>query len=261
MCPQNTASPAISVIMPCYNSERHIGQSIISVINQTYSNWELLVVDDGSKDGSAHTAESLARFDSRIRVIRLGRNRGVAAARNKGLEIANGDYICFLDSDDLWEPGKLQAQLEFMQSNGCTVSHMDYLRFRDDGSDVRRVRGKPVVAFEDLLKTNHIGNLTAMAKASVTRNIRFENVGHEDYVFWLNVLKRSGPSIRVDVPGVLCKYRVRSDSISAGKLKAAMWQWIIYRSLLKLDVTKSIYFLIHYTLNALRKRSKSKSDN
>src|SRR5690606_6691308 len=158
-----TDKPLISVITPIYNSEKFLETALMSVQNQTYPNWELILIDDASTDGSERIARKFYSEDSRIHYEKLNVNSGPAVSRNRATEVANGDFIAFLDSDDFWAPDKLEIQLEFMQKNMCDVSYSSYFIVDENGNSLKkRIAAMPSLTYEKQLRNNYIGNLTGM---------------------------------------------------------------------------------------------------
>ncbi len=244
----------VSVIMPVYNAAATLEKSVASVLAQSHRNLELLAVDDGSRDDSPALLDRLAAADARVRALRMPANGGVAAARNLGLEAARGSYIAFVDSDDGWLAHKLARQLAAMRQYGAKVSYSGYDRVGEDGRLLSRVRPPAEVDYRAMLKSNRIGNLTGMYVRTLGE-LRFQRVGHEDYVFWLEAVRRAGRAICVDPGEALAWYLVRDGSVSSNKLKAAAWQWHIYRDIERLGIGASIGYMAHYVVNALRKRA------
>ncbi|MEO7433127.1 MAG: glycosyltransferase family 2 protein [Dokdonella sp.] len=244
----------VSIVMPVYNAAATLCRSIDSVLAQSHTEFELLAVDDGSNDASPRLLDDYAARDPRVHALRMPANGGVAAARNHALAVARGNYIAFLDSDDGWHPDKLARQLAELRTQSAQVSYTAYDRVAEDGSVLSRVRPPISVTYADMLKSNRIGNLTGMYDRTLG-DARFQNVGHEDYVFWLERVRRAGRAICVD-PGVpLAWYLVRAGSVSSNKIKAARWQWHIYRHIERLGLAASIGYMAHYVVNALRKRA------
>ncbi|MEP6898410.1 MAG: glycosyltransferase family 2 protein [Rhodanobacter sp.] len=243
----------VSVVMPAHNAEQLITRPIESVLAQSYRRLELIVIDDASRDGTLALVESLARGDERIRIVRLSPNGGVAAARNAGLAVARGSYIAFLDSDDWWHPRKLELQLALMQSSGARVSFTAYDRVAEDGTLLSKVRPSASASYVDMLKSNRIGNLTGIYDRSLG-DIGFRTVGHEDYVFWLELVHRAGRAVRVQTEEPMAWYLVRQGSVSSEKLKAARWQWHIYRHIEHLGWFASAFYMLHYVAHAIGKR-------
>ena len=163
----------ISIIMPCYNMEHYLYKSVSSVLQQSYPCWELLIIDDGSCDSSPSILRQLAKQDARIKPIFLEQNSGIANARNAGIRSAQGTFIAFLDSDDLWKPTKLEKQLAFMQTYGIDFSYCSFVRVREDGTYIDTKKAPRQLNYQELLKKNHIQEPLAsyvVRNGSVSRN-------------------------------------------------------------------------------------------
>lgn len=247
------AGDLVSVIMPAYDAETFIRRPILSVLEQTHVSLELIVIDDCSHDATLSVVEQLAQDDLRIRIVKLPVNGGVAAARNAGLDAALGHWIAFLDSDDWWHPRKLEWQLADMQRTGAQISYTAYDRVAQDGSLLSHVRPPSSVSYADMLRSNRIGHSTGLYDRRLGE-ARFRTMGHEDYVFWLELVRRAGYARCVAPAESLAWYLVRDGSLSADKWKAARWQWRIYRDIAKLGFAASVIHLCHYAWHALRKR-------
>lgn len=243
----------VSVIMPAYNAAATLQGAVISVLSQSHEAWELIIVNDGSRDGTASIMDDLADADARIRVIHAQRNAGVAAARNAGIAAARGSHIAFLDSDDSWHPAKLRRQLQHMADTGSAICYAAYDRMAEDGRLLSHVRPPARVGYAQMLRSNHIGNLTGIYDRRLG-DIDFRKVGHEDYVFWLEMVRRAGVATCVPSSEALAYYLVRNGSVSADKWRAAQWQWRIYRDVAKLDVLSSTRHMCQYAWLAMRKR-------
>lgn len=243
----------VSVIMPAWNAAAFMSRSVESVLGQTRPELELIIVDDCSTDGTLALIERHAEADTRVRPIRQARNSGVAAARNAGIAAARGEFVAFLDSDDWWHPRKLELQVAQMRRSGVRISYCVYERIAEDGRVLSTVRPPARLSHADLLRSNFIGNLTGMYERSLGP-AEFLKMGHEDYVFWLQMLKRAGSAERIEHDGPLAWYLVREGSVSANKLKAAVWQWRIYRDIESLPLGQAIWNMLHYVWNALAKR-------
>ncbi len=245
----------VSVVMPLYNAERFLRRPVESVLAQTHANLELVVVDDGSTDDSADIVESYARNDDRVRLVRAERNGGVAAARNRAIAEARGRYVAFLDSDDWWHPEKLQRQLALLESRQAAIAYARYQRVAEDGSELNLVVPPMQVGHRDMLRSNFIGNCTGIYdRQRLGGDGQFRKIGHEDYVFWLELVKRAGLAVCVPGEEPLAWYLVRDGSVSSNKLRAARWQWRIYREVEQLGVMRSAWYMSHYVWNALAKR-------
>lgn len=239
--------------MPVYNAEPWLRRAVDSVLHQSHRQLELIAVDDASSDGSALILHAYASSDKRVRVYRQQVNGGVAAARNTAISKAGGDYIAFLDSDDWWTPTKLERQLAGMRSSGAQVSYSAYWRVAEDGRILSRVVPPSRLSWEDMLASNFIGNLTGMYVRTLG-DIPFRRIGHEDYVFWLEQVRRAGQAVRADTDEPLAWYLVREHSLSANKLRAARWQWKIYRDVERLGWLRSVSCMSRYLHHALLKR-------
>ncbi len=247
----------ISIICPVYNAEKYLRNCVDSVLRQSYPYWELWLINDGSSDRSQRIIDQLTGEDERIYRIHLGQNEGVAAARNAGLNQARGVYIAFLDSDDAWHPQKLEKQLSFMLAQQADLSHTAYEKVNAGGKIIRAHVPVGIRAgYRELLRHNEIGLSTAMVKTSVLGGLRFMKVGHEDYVFWLKLVKLVKESKGLNE--VLTTYRSHSGSLSHNKLVAAGYTWNIYRKIEKLSIFKAGYYFMCYCWNAGKKYIKRK---
>ncbi len=269
----DTAGRLVSIVMPAYNAAATIAESIDSARRQTYPHWELLVVDDGSTDA---TREIVATFlaDSRIRLIQGPGRGGAANARNIGLDAARGDYVAFLDSDDLWVEDKLERQVAFMRSTGCKLSYGAYWRFAgSDQEPLSLVTPPSHVTYATLLKSNPIGCLTALYDRRVFPSMRMPDmaalakgtwlhrwlsgrVGHEDYAFWLAMLRSNEARSHGFARGIaepLAKYRVSPGSLSSNKARAAAFQWLVYRRAERLPLWRAALNFVVYAWRGVRK--------
>ena len=245
------SEPLVSIIMPMYNSERYIEDSIKSVIEQTYSNWELIIVDDHSTDQSYDLAKSLADHDPRIKHQQMQTNSGVAKVRNNGLSLALGKYIAFLDSDDIWLPSKLEKQIALMEKENLFLSYTSYATINEKNETTGMFHVKKRVTYNDMLKTSTIGTLTTVYNAEKLGKYYFQDIGHEDYVMKLQILKDIDYAGGIEEP--LAKYRMTNNGLSGNKFKTALWQWKIYRDSEQLSMMKSLYYFIHYVYFGLKK--------
>ncbi len=250
--PAATGDVLVSVIMPVYNAESTMRRSIDSVLAQTFPALELILVDDGSRDGSAAIIAEYAARDARVRPLHQA-NAGVAAARNAGIAAARGSHVAFLDSDDWWVPRKLELQLAEMRKRDALVSYAAYQRVAEDGRLLSRVQPPAQVGYREMLGSNHIGNLTGMYDRRLG-DVEFRRIGHEDYVFWLDRVRRASRAVCVPGAEPLAFYLVRNGSVSANKLRAAGWQWRIYREVEGLSPPRAAWYMLQYVKHALRKR-------
>lgn len=252
----NGRKPSVSVIMPAYNAGCFIADAIRSVMAQTFTDWELLVLDDGSSDDTLAIARSLAQTDCRIRVLPNKHNMGVAKTRNRGFDLCRGEYVALLDSDDIWYPQKLEKQLALMRETGADLCYCAYAIVDAAG---KKVRGDylvpPTVDLHGLLRQNVIGCSTVMLSAAVKERYRFEtDFYHEDYVLWLRLLQ-DGCKAAGCTP-VLAAWRYVENSRSFNKWDAAKNRWRIYRDRMQLGFFYSVRLLAEYGLMGLRKYGK-----
>lgn len=235
----------VSIITPVHNAYSHIEDTIQSILKQTFSDWELILIDDYSSDKGIHILNKYEELDPRIHLFENPKNLGAAISRNKGIEKAKGRLIAFLDSDDLWEPNKLELQVKFMLENNHAFSFTGYHKFRGDN-----IVGQHIVPakvnHEELLKTCSIGCLTAMYDTDQLGKVYMPIISRrQDFALWLKILKMIPYAYGINQP--LAKYRLRGDSISGNKFLAAKYQWKVYREFEHLSLFKSSYYFAHYT--------------
>lgn len=231
--------------MPSYNSLSFIEQSIRSIIKQTYLNWELLVTDDCSTDGTWKLLKKYAERDNRIRIFRLNENSGAGVARNNSIKHAKGRYIAFCDSDDQWKPNKLEVQLSFMQKNKSVLSYTSYSVISEEGSLIGDVVAKPYVDHKIMLRNNYIGCLTAMYDTHQLGKVYMPEIRkRQDWALWLSILKKTDKAHGVTES--LALYRDRSDSISASKLNLLKYNWIIYNKIEEFSILKSSCYMAQF---------------
>lgn len=246
--------PSVSIITPAFNASSSIGQTIQSAQAQTFQNWEMIVVDDCSKDDTCSIVEGYAASDRRIRLLRQTANGGPARARNAALKAAVGRYVAFLDSDDCWLPVKLERQFGFMAANDIALSYTLYRRFRDGSEEAGPLVKLPsTLTYKDLLKNTSIACLTVMIDRDRTGLIEFSAIRHEDFALWLKLLKRG--FVAHGLMEDLARYRVSSVSVSGNKLKSATWVWNIYRNVEKLNLPYSSWCFVNYVWNAYRRNA------
>ncbi len=244
----------VTIITPVYNSSRYIKECVSSVVDQSYLNWELIIVDDCSTDNSKSIVLELSDKDERIRCIFLEKNVGVAEARNSAIRQARGRYIAFLDSDDIWMPNKLEKQIAFMQEKKIAFSFTSYQIISEDGSQLKNIVKAPrIMTYSSYLKDTIIGCLTVVVDVEKTGGFLMPNLRvSEDMALWLQLLKRGFFAYGLDE--ILSKYRETSNSLSTNKLKAVKDVWRVYRTIEELSFMYSLWCFINYAFNAIRKR-------
>lgn len=247
----NNASVLVSVIMPAYNVARFIEAAISSVLSQSLTDWELLVIDDCSTDNTYEIAAKME--DPRIQVLRNEKNSGVARTRNRGIELAKGKYIAFLDSDDIWHPQKLERQIARLESAGADITYCSYAIIDANGKKTRAdYLVSPIATYGDILKENYIQCSAMLMKAELAKKYKFRtDFYHEDYVLGLNIL-RDG-HIAAGCPEILLSWRYLENSRSFNKKKSAKNRWKIYREYLHLPLYKAVYLFCRYAMAGFRK--------
>ncbi len=226
-----------------YKAEKYLADHLASVQAQTYDNWEHILVDDCSPDGSAALIKSFQERDQRIQYHRLEKNSGAGVARNKAIELAKGDYIAFLDSDDQWHPEKLEKQLSFMRENDYHFTFTDYDMVDEVGQKLSKyIKCKPLVTYKTALYKNPIGCLTAMYNVNFFGKQYMHSIRkRQDYALWLKLLKKvNGHGLNE----CLASYRTGNESISANKLDLLKYEWKIYREVEGLSFFKSAFYLL-----------------
>lgn len=244
----------VSIITPAYNSEQYLEETVQSVQRQTFTDWELIIVDDCSTDSTYSLATRLADADKRIVVLKNGVNEGVAATRNKALDKASGDYIAFLDSDDLWLPQKLQKQVAFMDTGQFALSYTNYQKFNSATGerDKKIIRAPAVMTAKRIYGDTSIGCLTVMVNRSITGPFHMPLLSHmEDNITWQEILSRGYIAYRLDE--VLSLYREGNLSLTSGKKQAAKQQWHTYRDYYGFSVLKSSFYFSQYAYHAVKK--------
>lgn len=247
----------VSVIVPVYNAKDYLGETLESIFKQTYKNIEIICIDDMSTDGSRDLIANYAQKHDNIVPLLLEKNGGVANARNKGIEVARGRYIAFLDSDDIWLESKIEKQITYMQEKDLAFTFTGY-QFMDENSKKMNtiVGAKDMLNYDKLLKHNAIACLTVVIDRDKVDRIHMPNIRHEDYITWLDILKAGHIAYGIDE--TLALYRTRANSLSGNKIKAASWTWNILRNVEKLSLPKALYCFTYYAIVNLKKHVFSK---
>ena len=244
----------VSIITPSYNSSKFIIDCIASVFSQTYKNWEMIIVDDCSEDNSKEIISELSTKDKRINPIFLEKNVGAAEARNTAIRQSKGKYVAFLDSDDLWNPKKLEKQLYFMNKNEIVFSYTNYQLMSENGEDLSNfILAPEKMTYDSYLKNTIIGCLTVIIDREKSGEFEMPNIcSSHDMALWLLIMKRGFSAYGLD--DNLAKYRVVSSSNTANKWRAAKDVWRVYRQFEKLSFFYSIWCFLNYAFNAIIKR-------
>lgn len=246
-------TPLVSIIMPCYNAERYVAQSIESVLAQTYQNWELLITDDYSTDKSVEIISKYSKNDDRINVMVSDEHQGIARTRNMSIARAKGKFVAFLDSDDIWYPEKLEKQVNFMLENNVTFTYSSYEIIDVQGKLKKKiVKDAGVMSYKKYLRNTIICCGTVVVDHEKTGYFATPIIKtSEDMSLWLSIMKRGFNAY--PVPGPLHKYRITPGSASSNKIRAAHDVWRVYRKIEKLSLPKSVFNFVCYTFNAVKK--------
>lgn len=233
----------VSIITPTYNCGRFIAETIDSVLAQTYTNWEMIILDDCSTDNTKEIVDAYIARDSRIHYYCLEVNSGAAVARTKAMELAQGEYMAFLDSDDLWSPDKLQCQLDFMRQGGHAFSCTAYEQIDEAGTPLGRViKTVKKTDYNRLLLDCPVGNSTVMYHVDAMGKFQVPNIRkRNDDALWLQMLKKE--KYIWGMPDVLMRYRIRRGSVSSNKLSVVKYHWILYRDIEHLSVVRSAFHI------------------
>lgn len=239
------AAPKVSIITPAHNSEFFLRQTIESVLSQTFTNWQLIVIDDCSTDSTVEIVEEYCKKDERVKLIKCAQNGGAAVARNIGIEAAIGQYIAFLDADDVWRPNKLECQVSWMEKEDWAFTFTAYEKMAEDGNTIGIIGVPPVVGYRTILKGNVIGCLTAMYDTKKLGKVYMPLIRkRQDWGLWLKILKETQYGYGLSEP--LAKYRIRTDSLSSNKKDAARYSWRLMREIEGLSRLRATYCFLHY---------------
>lgn len=239
-------SELVSIITPTYNSAKYIAETIQSVQKQTFSNWEMIIVDDGSKDNTVEIVQNFMEDDHRVHLIQLNRNCGPAKARNHGIENAKGKYMTFLDADDIWFADFIESSIQTIKK---TEIHFVFSSYRRSNENLEFVYSDFIVpnkvTYTDILKTNSISCLTAFIDIEVLgKKTMPEIFKRQDMGLWLKYLKEIPFAYGILEPKAI--YRIRENSLSRNKSNLLKYQWQFYREVEKLNVFQSMYYMTHW---------------
>lgn len=233
----------VSIITPTYNCGRFIGETIESVIAQTYSNWEMIIVDDCSVDNTKTVVKQYQNQDSRIKYYCLEKNSGPAVARTKAMELAEGQYIAFLDSDDLWLKDKLTKQIKFMKDNDYAFTNTSYQHMDEAGNMLDKIlKVIPKTDYNRLLLDCPVGNSTVIYDVSKMGKFKVPDIRkRNDDALWLAMLKKE--KYIYGLPEILMKYRLRTNSVSSNKWSLIKYTWQLYRDIEHLSIFTSVWHI------------------
>jgi len=244
----------VSIITPSFNSGKFISETIQSVLNQTYSNWEMIITDDCSGDNTVEIIEQIVEKDSRIRLYRFEKNKGSGPARNNSIKKAKGKYLAFLDSDDIWVPNKLEKQLKFLEENNISFSHSSYGFLDESGNEIRKpfIVSKKPVGYKELLKRTEISCLTAIYNQEEIGKMYMPDLRKkQDYALWLSILKTGVKSF--PQADILAFYRQRKTSATSKKHQLIFKHYFFLRTQENLTIYASLHYTFLWIVNGLLK--------
>lgn len=242
----------ITIIMPAYNSQKYISSAINSVINQTYQNWELIVVDDGSSDKTKSIVSDYISENDNIKLFSNNHNMGVVKSRNKGIKQASGNWIAFLDSDDLWESDKLQKQVKLILEKQAEFIFTGSSYINENDEKFKGTLSVPKsIDFSELKKQNIISCSSVLVKRDFVNDFdQLSDTIHEDYAMWLTILRKEKLAYGINEP--LLIYRISTNSKSGNKLKTLKMTYGVFRYL-HMSRKSSFFYTMRHTFSAFRK--------
>tara|TARA_B100000686_G_scaffold16325_1_gene15271 strand:- start:3247 stop:4029 length:783 start_codon:yes stop_codon:yes gene_type:complete len=247
----------VDIILPNHNSDRFFSDTINSILNQTFKNWQLIIVDD---DSNANTKELLKKYEpnSKIKIIWLKKNKGPGFCRNIAMRYSKADYLAFIDSDDIWYKDKLLDQLNFMLNNNFEFTYTDYESFKSNDSPFSKYKKMNKItpprnfSFNTFIKNTSISTSTMIVKKNLVNNIKFKKVKIcEDYYFKCKILKKIKHAHCLTK--ILTQYRIRPDSLQSNKIKNLYWIWYINKNYNKLNLFENFISLLCISINSLKK--------
>lgn len=244
---KNKLEDLVSIIMPAFNCGDFIGITLDSVLAQTYQNWEVIVIDDCSTDNTQEIVKLYMSKDNRIKYHKLDENSGAAVARNKAIDLAQGKYMAFLDSDDVWFPEKLTKQISFMKEHDCNFTCTSYTKIDEQGNYLNRtIKAHGKRDYNGVLKTCP-GNSTVIYNAANLGKFKIPNIKkRNDYVMWLQVIKNEKYLYGIEEP--LSSHRIRTNAISSDKSSLVGYHWKVYRQIEQLSLIKSSYLIVYWII-------------
>lgn len=237
--------PLVSIITPTFNSQEFLQQTIKSVLGQSYNNWELILIDDASTDKTVTIINNYISKHNNISLIQNAINQGAGISRNKGITEAKGDFIAFLDADDLWLPNKLEIQINLLLKNNLDVCFSSYELMDESGNRLfKKVNALPELTYKKLLKSNYVGNLTGIYNCKSLGKIQSNKLRkRQDWLLWLNAIKASGKPA-TGIQETLALYRVRKNSMSSNKFDLIKYNFQVYNKGLGFSKLKSTSYFI-----------------
>lgn len=238
--------------MPVYNSLGFLKETIESVKSQTYKNWELIIIDDNSTDGSRDYLINNYKFEKKIKIFLNKKNYGPGYSRNKAIQKSSGNFIAFLDSDDLWVETKLIEQLKFLIKKNLNLCHTNVLYIKKNIFYKRKFRIPKILGYQNLLYNNYVTTSAVMIRKTKYLDLKFNSCGYDDYVCWLDLTKKNNKFFLLEK--YLTIYRLRNSSVSSNKFRSLKWIFNIYYNINNISLLKSlIYCLTNIVINIYKK--------
>ena len=245
----------VSVIIPYYKKRNHVRETLVSVINQSYDDLEVIIIYDDTNLNDFEFLQKIAKLDNRIKIIKNDIQLGAGSSRNIGIERSNGKYIAFLDADDTWSQDKLKSQISFMKRNNYKVSHTSYYIIDEKKKIIGQRKAHDLLSINDILKSCDIGLSTVVLEKQVIihNNIKFPKlVTKEDFVFWLMLLQKNYKFYALDK--YLTNWKDLKNSLSSSTIQKLKDGFKVYNQYMNFNIFKSLYFLFCLSLNYLKKK-------
>ena len=245
----------VSVIIPYYKKRNFVKESVVSVINQSYDNLEILIIYDDTNLNDLEFLQEISKLDKRIKIINNNKRLGAGLSRNKGIEQSSGKYIAFIDADDTWAPDKLKNQISFMKKNNYQISHTSYFIINEKKKIIGQRKARDLLSINDILKSCDIGLSTVIIEKKVITktNTKFPKlVTKEDFVFWLKLLEKNYKFYAHD--SNLTNWTDSKNSLSSSTIQKLFDGFKVYNNYMHFNIIKSLYYLICLSLNYLKKK-------
>ena len=244
----------IDIILPNYNKSAFIKEAIDSILNQTYKNWQLYIIDDHSTDNSRDVINTFSNLKN-VKIIKLNKNKGPSFCRNYGMRISKSKYISFIDSDDVWINTKLEKQIYFMEKNNLNFTYTDYTSFFDNNGKKKLIKKtflKNYFNYKTFINNSSINTTTMIIARSILKTHRFKKIKLcEDYLFKCNLLKNNNVAQKLGEN--LAYYRILKKSRSSQRLKNIYWLWHINKNYNKLNFFQNIASIFFISINSIKK--------
>ena len=245
----------VSVIIPYYKKRNFVKECVVSIINQSYDNLEILIIYDDTNLNDYEFLQEISKLDKRIKIINNNKRLGAGLSRNKGIEQSSGKYIAFIDADDTWAPDKLKDQISFMKKNNYQISHTSYFIINEKKKIIAQRKARDLLSINEVLKSCDIGLSTVIIEKKVITktNTKFPKlVTKEDFVFWLKLLEKNFKFYAYD--SNLTNWTDSKNSLSSSTIQKLFDGFKVYNSYMHFNIIKSLYYLICLSLNYLKKK-------